>query len=199
VLPGKGLVNDVPTLAGSNADESGASPNPNVTVAQFKTQAQRYGDLAAEFLKAYPASTDDQAKASANEAARDRQRVALIEWAAARAGAAKTAAYLYYYNHVLPGPDSAQYGAFHTSEVPYVLNSLGRSDRPFTAVDRKVAEMLSSYWANFAANGEPNGKGLPHWPSAGEQPRTVMEIGDRCRPIPAAGSDARYELVKQSK
>jgi len=197
VLPAKGFVNDVPTLVGSNADENGASPNPNITLAQFKAQAQRLGDLATEFLKAYPASTDDQARAGANEAARDRQRVAMFEWAAARAGAAKTAAYLYYYNHVLPGPDSQQYGAFHTSEVPYVLNSLAKSSRPFTADDRKVAELLSSYWANFAKNGNPNGAGLPPWPSAGEPPRTIMEIGDRCAPIQAAATDAKYELAKQ--
>jgi len=198
VVPGKGFVNDVPTMAGSNADENGASPSPNITAAQFKEQAQRYGDLSVEFLRAYPASTDDQAKASANEAARDRQRVAMHEWAAARAGGAKNTAYLYFYNHVLPGPDSAQYGAFHTSEVPYVLNSLARSNRPFTGADRKLAEMLSAYWANFAANGDPNGKGLPHWPSVGEQPRMVMEIGDRCQPIAAAGTDAKYDLLKQS-
>jgi para-nitrobenzyl esterase len=128
--------------------------------------------------------------ASVNEAARARQRTALAAWAAARAQNSKTAAFLYFYDHVLPGPDSAQYGAFHTSEVPYVLNSLDRCERPFTDADRKVADTLSSYWANFAANGDPNGKGLPHWPSVGEKPSSVMEIGDRNEAIPA-GSGAR--------
>ena len=192
-----GKINDVPTIAGANADEGGASPNPKVSAAQFKTQAQRYGDLTAEFLKDYPVATDADACLQANESARDRQRVSLDLWAASRAETSKSNAYVYFYNHVLPGPDSGQYGAFHTSEVPYVLNTLTRSDRPFTADDRKVAETLSSYWANFAANGDPNGKGLPHWPSAKEQPAMVMQLGDDTKAIPAAGSPAALDLIKR--
>ena len=45
---------------------------------------------------------------------------------------------------MLPGPDAAKYGAFHTSEVPYVLNTLSMSDRPFTDVDCRIADTLSS-------------------------------------------------------
>lgn len=57
--------------------------------------------------------------------------------------------------------------------------------------------MLSSYWANFAANGDPNGKGLPHWPSTKEQPGMVMELGDHTGAIPAAGSDAKAEFFRK--
>jgi para-nitrobenzyl esterase len=193
-----GKQNDVPTLTGSNADENGASPKPGTTAAQFESQArQRHGDLAAEFLKIYPVQSDREAPARSNEAARDRQRVLYDEWAVSRSKTAKTPVYVYFYNHVLPGPDSGQYGAFHTSEVPYVLNSLAESGRPFTAEDRKVAETLSSYWANFAAGGDPNGKGLPHWPSTTEQPRMVMELGDVSKAIPAAGTDAKYEFLRK--
>ena len=72
-----------------------------------------------------------------------------------------------------------------------MLNTLGKSDRAFTAADRKIADTLSSYWANFAANGDPNGqdlhgKPLPHWPSVREQPEMVMELGDRTAAIPAS-------------
>jgi carboxylesterase type B len=148
-----GTQNDVVTLAGYNADESGASP------------------------KGSP---------EANEAARAKQRLATLAWAAARGATSKTNAYIYYWDHTLPGPDAGQYGAFHTSEVPYVLNTLGKSDRAFTADDRKIADMMSSYWANFAANGDPNGKGLAPWPSVREQPGMVMELGDHTGAIPAA-------------
>jgi len=196
VVPEAGEEMDVPVLAGSNADENGASPRPGMTVARFRDQArQRYGDLAAEFLAAYPAATDEEAGARSNEAARDRQRVLYDEWARGRT--AKAPAFVYFYDHVLPGPDSGRFGAFHTSEVPYVLNSLAESDRPFTAQDRRVAETLSSYWANFAARGDPNSSGLPHWPSTAEAPRMTMEIGDVNRAIPAAGDDARIELVRK--
>ena len=62
--------------------------------------------------------------------------------------------YTYFYTHPLPGPDVEKYGAFHTSEVPYVMNTLYASQRPFTETDHKIADRLSSYWANFAANGD---------------------------------------------
>jgi hypothetical protein len=58
----------------------------------------------------------------------------------------------------LPGPDADKYGAFHTSEVPYVFNSLTKSDRPFTDADHKIAEIMSSYWANFATTGDPTAR-----------------------------------------
>jgi carboxylesterase type B len=29
--------------------------------------------------------------------------------------------------------------------------------------DKKLADTMSTYWANFIATGDPNGKGLPAW------------------------------------
>ena len=187
-----GAENDVATLAGYNADEGGASPHPDTDAGKFAAQAkQRYGDRADAFLKLYSA-------ADSNDSARDQQRVSVLAWAAARQATAKTPTYLYFWDHALPGPDAGKYGAFHTSEVPYVLNTLGKSDRAFTAADRKIADTLSSYWANFAKSGDPNGKGLPHWPSVHDQPDMVMEIGDKNAPIPAAGSAEKLKLLRES-
>ncbi len=121
-----------------------------------------------------------------NEAIREQMRWALLGWAAARAKGSQTPAYVYYFDHVLPGPDAARFGAFHSAELPYVLNNLAESDRPFTAVDRKIADQLSTYWVNFAEHGDPNGKNLPHWPSVKEQPKMVMKLGATCAPLPAA-------------
>jgi para-nitrobenzyl esterase len=117
-------------------------------------------------------------------------------WARERSKTAKTKVYEYLWDHAIPGPDAQRFGAFHTSEVPYVMNTLYMSDRPFTDTDRRIADMMSSYWANFAATGNPNGKGLPHWPEVSEKPE-IMEVGDKTAPISAAGTSAKFRFFEK--
>ena len=50
-------------------------------------------------------------------------------------------------------------GATHGAEAAYVFENL-LGNRPWTDLDRQLADTISSYWVNFAANGDPNGKGL---------------------------------------
>src|SRR5262249_53179883 len=153
-------------------DLGGASTHPTTTADQFRRQtAQRFPELANAFLKLYPAATDDQARSSANASALDSMRASTYLWAADRARTAKTKAFTYFWDHALPGPDSAEYGVFHTGEVPYVMNTLEMCrNRNFTEADRKIADTMSSYWANFIRTGDPNGNGLPHWPAVAERP-----------------------------
>lgn len=194
----QGRQNDVPTLTGWNADEQGAVPHPTITADAFAKQArERYGDQAQAFLKLYPAASDEQAGLAQNTSARDQARVSTYLWAMERAKTAKTKVFTYFWDHPLPGPDVEKYGAFHTSEVPYVFNSLAKSDRAFTDTDRRIAEMMSSYWANFAATGDPNGKGLPQWSAVNEKTPATMETGDKTEPIPVAGDPAKFEFFKQ--
>lgn len=193
-----GEQNDVPTLTGLNKHENGATPHPDVTAEAFQKQArQRFGDLAAEFLALYPASTDDEARRSQNESSWDQARVSMALWARQRAATAKTPAFTYFWDHPLPGPDVDKYGAFHTSEVPYVMSSLAMSTRPFTDADRRIADTLSSYWANFIKTGDPNGPGLPSWPDVAKAAAMTMEVGDTNAPVPIASTPARQAFFER--
>ena len=69
-------------------------------------------------------------------------------------------AYFYFFNRKLPGDDA---GAFHSCELWYEFETLGRCWRPWEDCDRELARVMSGYWANFAKAGDPNGEGLPHW------------------------------------
>jgi len=195
----QGKQNDVPVLTGANAGELGGLMMPQTppTAESFAQRArQQYGPLADEFLKLYPAPTDQEAAVAQAQSSRDQALVSLYLWAKERAKTSKTQAYAYLWDHTLPGPDADRFGAFHTSEVPYVLNTLYMSDRPFTDEDRKIADMMSSYWANFAATGDPNGKGLPRWNPVGEKPE-LMEVGDKTAPILLAGDAAKFAFFER--
>ena len=178
----KGKQNDVPLIAGSNADEATSlSPWPaNRTAADFQAQARRiFGDRAGEFLKFYPASSDGEAKASHYASFRDFTfGWQMRTWVrmSAKTGASK--AYLYYFSRIPPGPASGRLGAYHAAEIAYVFHNLHLGARPYEDADRKLSDLMSSYWVNFAATGDPNGNGLPEWPAYREKSDLALELGN---------------------
>lgn len=69
--------------------------------------------------------------------------------------------YQYLFARKLPGTDKA--GAFHSAELWYMFNTLGRSWRPFTQADFDLSERIMDYWTNFAKYGNPNGPADGSW------------------------------------
>ena len=89
-------------------------------------------------------------------------------------------AYLYQFSHVPPDkPDFPNYGAFHTSEVPYALHTLHTWQRPWQQLDKEIENTMSSYWVNFAKTGNPNGPGLPEWKVYDKNVGNIMSLGDK--------------------
>ncbi|MBP1635331.1 MAG: carboxylesterase family protein [Acidobacteria bacterium] len=47
---------------------------------------------------------------------------------------------------------------------------------PWEEADRKLSDQMTSYWANFARSGDPNGPGLPAWPRYEAATRRVQHL-----------------------
>jgi para-nitrobenzyl esterase len=193
-----GEQNDVPTLTGWTYDEgSFNSEYGKMSAESFQKQVkQRAGSLAEAFLRLYPTATLAEAAESQKASARDQSMVSTYLWAIHRAKTAKTAVFTYLFTHPQPGPTQPLYGVFHSSELPYVFDNLDKSDRPWTALDRKIADTLSSYWVSFIRSGDPNGAGLPRWPAFSPGKADTMELG--ATPGPRSIADPpQLELLKQ--
>ena len=74
---------------------------------------------------------------------------------AVRDSLSKQPSYVYFFDRKLPGDDA---GAFHSAELWYMFNTLGRSWRPMEEHDFDLSLKMVDYWTNFAKYGNPNGK-----------------------------------------
>ena len=206
----KGLQNDVRYLAGNNLDESGAVPEStfaafraagkkawrpgmppvHVTLDDYLASARtKFGPLVEEFLRLYPAGSDDEAARAANAAVRDNARISTHLWAADWTRQTTGPVRTYFWTHASPAQGQNPRRASHGSEIEFVFGNLRPDQAEWTDEDRAVARTMSGYWANFVATGDPNGPGLPHWPEYSPAAESVMELGDGFAPIPVAEPD----------
>ena len=196
----EGKQNDVALLTGWNEDD-GVSTGKAKTAAEFKRQAeQKYGANAAKFLQSYPANTDEEAAAAQAHLSRDETfGLENYTWANIQAEKSVFKVYLYRFTRKLPATgDYVKYGSFHTGEVAYAYDNLRFINRcQWEDVDHRLAEVMSAYWANFAATGNPNGQGLPEWPAYNTKSNTTMILGETLQAKPLPGKNGLEFLTER--
>jgi para-nitrobenzyl esterase len=197
-LYASGQIADVPLLVGWNANEATPFPPFATTLAEFQDKAQRiYGVMAPQFLALYPVMSDADAQQQAFGPMSD-GHFAWQAYTLARAHQAtsRSKTFVYYFTHVPPWyPDQhfsqldppSSLGAYHSVEQVYFYNNLDVRPRPYTAADRTLADLTSSYLVNFASSGDPNGgpRALAaRWPAFESTGERVMYLDESIAPGP---------------
>jgi para-nitrobenzyl esterase len=183
----QGKQNDVPVLTGSNSDEATILAPPPSAQAFIGEVRRIFGESSDAFLKLYPAGSDSEAVASFLRARSEQTASSHWAWARIEAKTGTHKSYLYYFAHppaYPPGSPDAKRGASHASETRYTWNNLTPTEWPWTEWDRKLAGIMSSYWANFAKSGDPNGKDLPVWQPYSDRSPQVMYVADKAEMAP---------------
>ena len=138
-------------------------------------------------MKAYPAKNDAAAKKAYHDVYRDINFAGHRTWARLQVTTGRSPAYVYIFSHIRPNPPgngnnpAAYVGAVHFTDVPYVFNNLRMWDYPWTDIDRKVADTMSSYWTTFAKALNPNSPQFPNWPAYDPKDERWMNLGDTAR------------------
>ena len=207
----KGEQASVPLLAGWNADEGKMTVLKNPQRPSAKSFAEmaekRFGDVAAQFLKLYPASNDDEALVSAETLAGD-DFIAFStwKWMDMQVKTGNAPVYQYHFEQIPKSKPGAMIGSLpaseagsrHACEIEYVFQTLklAHQDVPWAEDDFKVSEAMASYWTNFVKTGSPNGPGLPDWPPyAGKNSYAIMHLSGKNLGAAPDTVRPRYEFL----
>ncbi|MDR3085234.1 MAG: carboxylesterase family protein [Christensenellaceae bacterium] len=158
-----GLQNPVDLIVGSNAAEGAMAQAQAGDLEAHQKAAKAYGAEEAEFLRLFPAKSDEEA-CRAGDLFRSAKTFAGMEQIAALQKKLGKKAFLYCFEQESPNEDGSVIGAFHSSELVFQFGTLYTSTfRPWREEDHALSGKHMAYIAAFCKSGSPNAEGLPLW------------------------------------
>ncbi|MEP7125088.1 MAG: carboxylesterase/lipase family protein [Byssovorax sp.] len=165
-----GSFSPVPLLVGSNGDEGtlffafGGTTIPDD--AAYKAAVESFypgkGDA---ILAHYPSATYGSPQAAVARAFGDSVFVCPSRRLARAFSKAGAPTYLYHFTYKNPNAALPNLGAFHSSELPFIFgNPSELLPENLTAEQRKLSDLMMSYWGELAKTGEPAGDGPLRFP-----------------------------------
>lgn len=116
--------------------------------------------------------------------------------------AAKYSTYEYQFEHAIPGQEAD--GAVHSADLPYVFGFYPKSGNivgKFGDVDFKLADLIESFWTNFAKRGNPTVRDYPTGRNTMDRKRSSSSrrMAGWCRSggLRRAQCDLHREVLKQ--
>lgn len=172
----------VPLLIGTTSREFGSTDTPD----QLRKRIEETtGPNAPQLLAVYGLSGNGQGKddplygSPASQFSADMGFHCPITTEALWHRDAQRPTYEYELDHAIPGQEAD--GAVHSADLPYVFGYFpitGNLAGPFGPIDKHLAELVQSYWTNFAKTGNPNSPDLPAWPKLDKSQRYLVFTED---------------------
>ncbi len=189
----EGKYNDVPILVGYNSDEGASFTRTSDPEEYIAGVRERYGKFADDILKAYPVG-----ETTVPKTARDLARDAAFGWhtwiwARLQSQTGRSKVFYYYFDQHPDYPEDsprAGYGSPHGQDVAYVFQVLNKDNPQVTDTDLAISEAMGAYWTNFAKYGDPNGEGVPEWPSFSDANPEVMYFNKTPYPGPVPSAES---------
>lgn len=161
----------IPVILGNNADE-GFLGHAMLTDEEYAEFLPKY------FREEYPVFTGyypqdaEHFSDSRNRASCDNELITLRYSSLCLSEFCSKPVFQYRFYERMRTNDGKIIPAYHGSELPFLWNDLDKLyERNGQIVieekHRFLAEQMEDYWVNFIRTGNPNGDGLPAWPSCG--------------------------------
>jgi para-nitrobenzyl esterase len=202
-----GQESPIPMLIGTTSREFGLTASPDDLRRMIQHQT---GDLASQGLQIYGLANGGQGTSdplygsTADQWFADFVFRCPVTTQAAWHNAAHHPTYEYAFEHAVPGQEAQ--GAVHSADLPYVFGFYPKSGNisgNFGEADYKLADVIETYWANFAKTGNPNAGTAPEWPEFGKS-QTYIEFTQDGRVVKSEGLRKRQcdfyrEVLKEHR